>query len=235
MPLFVHSTSQAKKHQTSMSQEPPSMNTDEALKSHCFSQNPNYFESTLPRRYHSNFSLGSQRLSAQFLMIPNPGFVVMTKTQDTNPASLQSVPTTSSSSLPPKTISKEQNENEEPQWTIRKELTKSDVNYVTNQKLILAKSFVEEHILKNLPLEDSQKIDRGKPGITVKVYDHDTDSEHELCLALRSSYVLKNGWLKTFIQRRDLKKGDEVGLFWECSTSKLHFSVLSRAIAKAPA
>ncbi|XP_019093777.1 PREDICTED: putative B3 domain-containing protein At1g78640 [Camelina sativa] len=234
MPLFVHSTSQAKKNQTSMSQEPPPMNTDEALKSHCFSQNPNYFESTLPRRYHSNFSLGSQRLSGQFLMIPNPIFVeisLMKNTQDTNPASLQS----SSSSLNTKTISKEQNENEEPHWTIRKELTKSDVNCVNNQKLILEKSFVDEHILKHLPLEDSQKIDRGKPGITVKVYDHDTDSEHELCLALRSSYVLKNGWLKTFIQRRDLKKGDEVGLFWECSTSKLHFSVLSRAIAKAPA
>ncbi|CAE5964614.1 unnamed protein product [Arabidopsis arenosa] len=200
------------------------MNTDVALKSHhWFWQNPNYLESTLSRRYQSNFSLGSQRFSGQFLMIPNPGFVdisSMTNSQDTNP----------------KIILKEEKENEEQQyWTIKKELTKSDVAYVTCRRLTLSKSSVEEHILKHLLPEDSKKIDKGKPGITVKVYDHDTDTEHELCLAFQRSYVLKNGWVKTFIKRRGLEEGDTIGLFWECSTYKLHFSVLSRVNTKAPA
>lgn len=137
---------------------------------------------------------------------------------------------------PPKFISKEQKENDEEQhWTIKKELTKSDVADNTCRRLTLARSSVEEHILKHLPPEDSQKLDRGKPGITVKVYDHDTETEHELCLAFQRSYVLKDGWVKKFIERRGLKEGDEVGLFWERSAFKLHFSVLSRAIAKAPA
>ncbi|KAG7590610.1 DNA-binding pseudobarrel domain superfamily [Arabidopsis suecica] len=235
MPLLVLSKSSATKSHTFMSQEQQGtspMNTDEALKSHhCFWQNPNYLESTLSRRYQSNFSVGSQRFSGQFLMIPNPGFVdisSMTNSQDTNPASFQ--PTN------PKIILKEEKENEEQQyWTIKKELTKSNVAYGTCRRLTLSKSSVEEHILKHLLPEDSKKIDKGKPGITVKVYDHDTDTEHELCLAFQSSYVLKNGWVKTFIKRRGLEEGDKIGLFWECSTYKLHFSVLSRANTIAPA
>ncbi|CAL9241151.1 unnamed protein product, partial [Arabidopsis halleri] len=248
MPLFVLSKSSAKKSQTFISQEQQGtspMNTDEAFKSHhCFWKNPNYLESTLSRRYQSNFSLGSQRFSGQFLMIPNPEFVdisSMTNSQDTYPASFQ--PTN------PKIILKEEKENEEQEtkqlnkwlkksqqyWTIKKELTKSNVAYGTCRRLTLPKSSVEEHILKHLLPEDSKKIDKGKPGITVKVYDHDTDTEHELCLAFQRSYVLKNGWVKTFIKRRGLEEGDKIGLFWECSTYKLHFSVLSRVKTKAPA
>lgn len=132
-------------------------------------------------------------------------------------------------------ISKEQKEKEEQHWTIKKELTKSDVNYATCRRLTLGRSVVEEHILKHLPPADAQKIDRGKLGITVKVYDHDTDTTQELCLAFQRSYVLKDGWYNKFVKRRGLREREEIGLFWDLSDSKLHFSVLSRAIAKAPA
>lgn len=53
MPLFVLSTSPAKRSQTNMSQEPPKtspLNTDETLKSHCFWQNQNYLESNITAR-----------------------------------------------------------------------------------------------------------------------------------------------------------------------------------------
>ncbi|KAL1205711.1 putative B3 domain-containing protein [Cardamine amara subsp. amara] len=243
------STSPAKKSHTSMSQkpeEPSPMNTGEASKSHCFWPNPNYLKinnitvtasdmntgnlknsggmlrDDLSSRYQSYISLGSQRFSGQFLMIPNPGFVDLSSTN----LNVQSVFTTSIEEM--KIISKEQKEKEEQHWTIKKELTQSDVNYLTCRRLTLGRRSVEEHILKHLPPEDAQKIDRGKPGLKVKVYDNDTDTTQELLLAFQRSYVLKDGWYTNFIKRRGLREREEIGLFWDLSDSKLHFSVLSR-------
>lgn len=114
---------------------------------------------------------------------------------------------------------------------MKKILNKSDIG----TKLFLDKYFVEDYIQKHLPIEDGQKILENEPGIKVTVYDHDTHSTHELRLVFRQTYRLQTGWKDEFVLRRGLHKGDQIGLFWDRSDSKLHFSVLSRAIPKAPA
>ncbi|CAH8310815.1 unnamed protein product [Eruca vesicaria subsp. sativa] len=57
-------------------------------------------------------------------------------------------------------------------------------------------------------------------GITVDVYDHDTDSTHQMLLqklSKRGSYILSGGWLMDFVIRRVLKKKDEIGMYWDRS------------------
>lgn len=114
-------------------------------------------------------------------------------------------------------------------WTIKKVLTTSDLGQLS--RLLLQTSPVQDHIIKYFNKDDQNSLQEGLP-ITFNVYDHDTDSTHELFLkrwATLRCYVLNGGWRMYFVRRRGLRKGDEIGLFWDRFASRLHFRVLSRA------
>ncbi|KAG7533083.1 DNA-binding pseudobarrel domain superfamily [Arabidopsis thaliana x Arabidopsis arenosa] len=114
-------------------------------------------------------------------------------------------------------------------WIIKKVLTTSDLDQLG--RLLLQTGPIEDHIVKYLNKDDKNKVQEGL-GITVNVYEHDTDSTFEL-LPKRwttwNSYVLNGGWRMYFVRRRGLRKGDKIGLFWDRFASRLHFRVLSRA------
>ncbi|KAG2332741.1 hypothetical protein Bca52824_003921 [Brassica carinata] len=113
-------------------------------------------------------------------------------------------------------------------WTIKKKLTISDRSH--QNRLLLNPGTVDSHLVRYLP-EGNQKIVQ-EGWLTVDVYDHDTDSTHQVLLtklSKRGSYVVGGGWLVDFVTRRALKKKDEIGMYWDRSDSKLHFRVLSRA------
>lgn len=114
-------------------------------------------------------------------------------------------------------------------WIIKKVLTTSDLGQLS--RLLLQTGPIEDHIIKYLNNDDKISVQEGL-GITVDVYDHDTDSTLELLLkrwTTLNSYVLNGGWRMYFVRRRGLRKGDEIGLFWDRFASRLHFRVLSRA------
>ena len=62
---------------------------------------------------------------------------------------------------------------------------------------------------------DAQKDATREKGTTIKVWDVDTLSMHHLVLKRWASfrnYVLIGTWNQEFVKRRELKKGDEIGL-----------------------
>ncbi|AEC08874.1 unnamed protein product [Arabidopsis thaliana] len=114
-------------------------------------------------------------------------------------------------------------------WTLKMAMTKSSIGNL--YRLVLKASFVDIHILRYLPLDDQMMV-KEDSGLAVEVYDHDTDSVHNLALkkwAKSSSFVLVSGWRKCFVDRRGLQVGDVIGMYWDRSESKLHFCVLSRS------
>ncbi|RID61926.1 hypothetical protein BRARA_E01033 [Brassica rapa] len=113
-------------------------------------------------------------------------------------------------------------------WTIKKELTITDISYLNH--LLLNTSTIHHHVLRYLPECDRKIVQEGWP-LAVDVYDHDTDSTHQMLLRKRTKclyYVLTGGWFVDFVCRRALKIEDEIGMFWDRFDSTLHFSVLSR-------
>ncbi|XP_019056791.1 PREDICTED: putative B3 domain-containing protein At1g78640 [Tarenaya hassleriana] len=115
-------------------------------------------------------------------------------------------------------------------WKIKKHLVKSDVG---NQcRLLLPTKTAMVHILPYLPAHESALLDQGQ-GIYVKVFDLDTELTHRLVLKrwITRSYVFIGNWHKEFVNSRNLREGDEIGLFWDQYTSRLIFRVLSRANA----
>ncbi|KAE8055390.1 hypothetical protein FH972_012230 [Carpinus fangiana] len=110
-------------------------------------------------------------------------------------------------------------------WDIKKTIETSDTDGLS--RLLLPKTPVREHILR---LWDAKRI---ADGIPVRVWDIDTNSEHELIFKYWPSgsgtYVLQRNWTKEFVTRRTLEKGDEIGLSWDESYSRFNFCVLKRA------
>ncbi|CAN8241369.1 unnamed protein product [Cochlearia groenlandica] len=113
--------------------------------------------------------------------------------------------------------------------TITKVLTASDVGF--QSRLMLEKSDFERHILSHLPENDKRRIQVGG-GVSVNMYDHDTDTKHVLVMKRMVNttrcYVINGGWLKHIVRRRALEKGDKIGLTWNKDISRLHFCVISR-------
>ncbi|KAL0014377.1 hypothetical protein SO802_001446 [Lithocarpus litseifolius] len=113
-------------------------------------------------------------------------------------------------------------------WAIMKKITFSDINGEMS-RLLLPKDFVKKHIL---PQWDERRIENTKNGVQVSVWEYDTKSEHQLLFKQwpsNGSYVLIENWIMGFVRRRGLKKGDEIGLFWDQSNSRFSFSLLKKA------
>ncbi|XP_010424155.1 PREDICTED: B3 domain-containing protein At2g33720-like [Camelina sativa] len=79
-------------------------------------------------------------------------------------------------------------------WIIKKVLTPSDLGQLS--RLLLHTVPIEDHIIKYLNKDEKVNVQDGL-GITVDVYDHDTESTYELLLkrwTTLHSYVLNGGW-----------------------------------------
>ncbi|VVB02534.1 unnamed protein product [Arabis nemorensis] len=119
------------------------------------------------------------------------------------------------------------------QWPIKRILNLTDIS-LTACRLRLPRSSLEPYFQNHLPEAILQKLATDKPGITVNVYDHDTETTHKMCLVLQSNhYVLRGDWRKAFITRRGLREGQEIGMFWNATDSMLHFTVLDYANGRA--
>ncbi|XVE82409.1 hypothetical protein DITRI_Ditri16bG0002200 [Diplodiscus trichospermus] len=70
-----------------------------------------------------------------------------------------------------------------------------------------------------------------KEGLPISVYDCDTRTEHNLVYKQwKKTNVLVNNWVKGFVEMKELKVGDEIGLYWDTNSSRFNFSVLNRAV-----
>ncbi|XP_010268099.1 PREDICTED: B3 domain-containing protein At5g26805-like [Nelumbo nucifera] len=114
-------------------------------------------------------------------------------------------------------------------WEIKKVLTESDVGRFNG--LDLDYDHVCDHIL---PHWDRQVvcsvINRGEQ-VPIVVRDLDTCTKHNLYLrkwANDTTFTIHNYWTKEFVERRGLKEGELIGMYWDPRSSSLCFSVLNR-------
>ncbi|KAK3430386.1 hypothetical protein EUGRSUZ_E01937 [Eucalyptus grandis] len=117
-------------------------------------------------------------------------------------------------------------------WKIKKKLTKSDLGHLS--RLLLPWGCVKIHVRDWMSPEMVERIE-SKDGMGVVVRDADTGDEHWLVFRYwesSKSYVLNGNWNKPFVKGRELKVGDEIGMFWDTVSCKFHFSVL-RKVARA--
>lgn len=104
-------------------------------------------------------------------------------------------------------------------WKINKVLKESDLGNMS--RLLLGKELTEDLVL---PVVGDAANERG---IQVRVFDVDTNSMHSLIFKIwvsSKSYVFMEKWVKDFVARRDLKKGDVIGLHWDSYNN--HFFVV---------
>ncbi|WJX10907.1 hypothetical protein P8452_01577 [Trifolium repens] len=118
------------------------------------------------------------------------------------------------------------------EWEMKKVLEKSDV-CLHLSRLLIKKEVAQQFIIPVLMLAAaSQQAAYSKDGIQVQVRDVDTDTLHTLVFKIWSSaksHIFTKRWLKDFVLRRDLKKGDQIALRWDQRNNRFDFSVLSRA------
>lgn len=119
-------------------------------------------------------------------------------------------------------------------WKIKKKLTESDLGILS--RLLLAADLVKQQVLPILG-DDHARAAESEEGCPIKVWDMDTRSMHKLVLKRWSSsksYVLIGKWNQDFVRRRELKKGDEIGFYWDPYNSVFNFCVLKRAMPLLP-
>lgn len=113
-------------------------------------------------------------------------------------------------------------------WKIKKALTTSDLGKLN--RLLFGADLLESLMLPVLGAEARRDAENGM-GAPIRVWDVDTMSMHQLILkrwASFKSYVLIGKWNQDFVRRRDLKKGDVIGLHWDSYGHCFNFSVLKR-------
>ncbi|OMO79063.1 hypothetical protein COLO4_24578 [Corchorus olitorius] len=114
-------------------------------------------------------------------------------------------------------------------WCIKKKLCESDLGGMS--RLLLSSRDVETHVLPLLNGDKRAQI-QTKDGLPVVVWDCDERTGHEMELRQwnkgKANVLVKN-WVKEFVKRRQLKLGDEIGLYWDQIESRFSFSVLNRA------
>jgi hypothetical protein len=116
-------------------------------------------------------------------------------------------------------------------WKIKKKVTESDLGHLS--RLLVRASLVKKHVLPFLGSDCGREVE--SKGIQVRVWDNDTKSKHHLVFKhwrTSKSYVFIGMWNQDFVIRRELKQGDEIGLYWDSNNFMFHFSVLQRARVK---
>ncbi|XP_043720964.1 B3 domain-containing protein At2g33720-like [Telopea speciosissima] len=115
------------------------------------------------------------------------------------------------------------------EWPVKKILTSRDINY---SQVVLPRDQVEDSLLPKLNPDEQNRINRGQQ-LPITVRDLETLTEHQLKLWENgSSYVLTSGWSPSFVRRRALEIGEEVGFCWDQRLRVLRFSVRSRPPAR---
>ncbi|KAF5204571.1 B3 domain protein [Thalictrum thalictroides] len=117
-------------------------------------------------------------------------------------------------------------------FTIKKILEESDVNKLS--RLLVRTGMAEKHINRYLNEEQLQLVN-SVDGLKVRILDLDEREEHELMYKFQSSmktvHIFKSNWAKSFVRRRNLQAGDEIGMYFQDAKAVpplLAFSVLSR-------
>ncbi|CAJ2673720.1 unnamed protein product [Trifolium pratense] len=116
--------------------------------------------------------------------------------------------------------------NADDEWEIKKVLEKSDVCR-TLSRLMLKKELTQEFVI---PVVLGGAKAAEKKGVEVQVWDVDTKSLHSLVFKIwtsAQSHVFNKRWVKDFVHRRELKKGDQIGLHWDQDNGRFNFSVIS--------
>ncbi|KAK3430473.1 hypothetical protein EUGRSUZ_E02013 [Eucalyptus grandis] len=114
-------------------------------------------------------------------------------------------------------------------YKIKKKLTKSDLGH--QSRLLILRARMTTHVLPGMSEEMETQVMSGE-GANVVVWDADTRWEHQLVFSFWASsgaYVLKRCWIKEFVQRRGLAARDEIGIYWDPTTNRFHFSLLCKA------
>lgn len=113
-------------------------------------------------------------------------------------------------------------------WQIRKSVTGSDVY---NGKLVLSHYEFFDHVFRYWTLDLCNYVDQGNQ-YSVTIADY-TDEGNPKRFKSENIFVQGNhgifflGWTDV-VQSRHLLPGDEIGLFWDVSSSNFGFKLLSR-------
>ena len=112
-------------------------------------------------------------------------------------------------------------------WEIKKVLHTSDIcSHKT--RLLLNKDLAEKFVFPVLLDGSAAAL---QEGVQVQVWDIDTKSPHSLVFKYWPSakcYVFTTTWTKGFVNRRELKKGDQIGFRWDQNNQRFDFSVLKK-------
>lgn len=122
----------------------------------------------------------------------------------------------------------QEQEQEHDPWSIKKTLTKSDVNDLC--RLMLKSAEVQKHVLSKWKEEQGRAFMKTEQGVRVDVLDVDTETVHQVVFKRwksSGSFVFTNNWVAKFVKRRALKQGDKIGLRWDSECSRFCFCVLS--------
>lgn len=112
-------------------------------------------------------------------------------------------------------------------WKIKKVLEMSDLG--NNSRLLVKKELAKEFVIPFLA--GGAEAAKEKEGVEVQVLDIDDNTLHSLNFKIwtsAQSYVFTKKWVKDFVRKRNLKKGDQIGLRWNAQSQQFEFSVLHR-------
>ena len=109
-------------------------------------------------------------------------------------------------------------------WEMKYVITTKDLGF----SFELSPKHVQQHILKYWAESDISRLVNDREEKRLLIRDMDTNTEHRLSLTCEESgrFTIQGNWNKEFVERRNLKKGMLVGLYWDIYSSSLHFSVL---------
>nr|GMD63282.1 putative B3 domain-containing protein At1g78640 [Ipomoea batatas] len=105
---------------------------------------------------------------------------------------------------------------------IHKRLSTSDVNL--SSRLLLPKEEIIKYVLPLMDMESSTACEN-RGGLRVKIWDLDTESEHQLSLKQwkTGSFLLNSNWNKEFVKRRSLQLGDTISMCWDFQNLRFLF------------
>ncbi|XP_019170439.1 PREDICTED: putative B3 domain-containing protein At1g78640 [Ipomoea nil] len=112
-------------------------------------------------------------------------------------------------------------DNHHQHW-MHKRLSTSDVNL--SSRLLLPKEEITKYVLPLMDME-SCKACQNRNGLRVKIWDLDTESQHQLTLKQwkTGSFLLTNNWNTEFVKRRSLHPGDTISLCWDFENLRFLF------------
>nr|GMD60092.1 CDP-diacylglycerol--serine O-phosphatidyltransferase 1-like isoform X1 [Ipomoea batatas] len=105
---------------------------------------------------------------------------------------------------------------------IHKRLSTSDVNL--SSRLLLPKEELIKYVLPLMDMESCRAC-QNRDGLRVKIWDLETESEHELSLKqwVTGSFLLTSNWNKEFVKRRSLHEGDTISMCWDFENLRFLF------------